>query len=70
MEKMFKVEYNTSNEYGSEWFSMDDYIEAENEDEAIAIAKDCEIESARIFGSSYDAAVEEISKRRWRATEA
>lgn len=70
MSKMFKVEYNTTNEYGSEWFSMDDYVEAENEEEAIAIAKDCEIESARIFGSSYDAATEEINNRSWRATEA
>ena len=67
---MFKVEYNPINEYGSEWFSVDDYVEAENEEEAIEIAKDCEIESARKFGLSYEAATEEINNYAWRATEA
>ena len=71
MNKMFKVEFNpTPEQYGSEWFSMGDYIEAENEEEAIAIAKDCEIESARKFAHNYAAAATEISNYSWRATEA
>lgn len=70
MNKMFKVEYNPINEYGSEWFTVDDYVEAETEDEAIELAKDCEIERARNFGLSYEAATEEINNYSWRATEA
>lgn len=67
--KMFKVEYNPTSEYGSEWFSVDDYVEAETEEEAIELAQDCKIEQARNFGLSYEEATEVINNYSWRATE-
>lgn len=69
MNKMFRVEYNTTNEYGSEWFTVEDYIEAEDSDEAIEFAKDHMIECARANGYDYDEAAEIHNNYAWRAEE-
>lgn len=58
MKKMFKVEYNPTNEYGGEWFSMENAVEAETEEEAIEFARDSMIETARANGYEYEEAVE------------
>lgn len=39
MNKKFRVEYNPTNENGSEWFTVGDFIDAETEEEAIVLAK-------------------------------
>ena len=69
MNKKFKVEYNPTNEYGSEWFTVEETIEAETEEEAIDYAKEAMIESARAFGYEYDEAVETHNNYFWRAEE-
>lgn len=69
MSKKFKVEYNPTKDYSSEWFTIDDYVEAENAEEAIDFAKDYMIESARANGYEYDEAVEIHNSYAWRAEE-
>jgi hypothetical protein len=69
MNKKFKVEYNPTNEYGSEWFTVEETVEAETEEEAIDYAKEAMIESARAFGYEYDEAVETHNNYSWRAEE-
>lgn len=69
MNKKFKVEYNPTNDYNSEWFTEDDLIEAENEEEAIELAKDYNIEMARANGYTYEKAAEIVNSYAWRAKE-
>lgn len=69
MNKKFKVEYNPTNEYGSEWLSEDDFIEAETAEEAVEYAKDYEIEMSRNNGYTYEEAVEIFNNYAWRAEE-
>lgn len=68
MNNKFEVEYNPTNEYGSEWFTVEETVEAETEEEAIDYAKEAMIESARAFGYEYDEAVEIHNNYSWRAT--
>lgn len=70
MNKQFKIEYNPKpEEYGSEWFSFDDFVEAETAEEAIELAKDHEIEAARNFGMQAEEAIEWVKSLLWRAEE-
>ena len=70
MNKKFKVEYNASSAYGGEWFTVDDLVEAETAEEAIELAKDYMIESARANGYEYEEADEIHNSYTWRAKEA
>lgn len=69
MNKKFKVEYNPTKDYSSEWFTEDDFIEAENEELAIELAKDYNIEMARANGYTYEEAAEIFNSYTWRAKE-
>ena len=64
--KKFKVEY-AADVFGSEWFPMGDFIEAETKEEAIELAKDYAIEQTRSIGVDYEAAVRFIVSHVWRA---
>ena len=66
--KKFKVEY-AADAFGSEFFSMDDLIEAETEEAAIELAKDYMIESSRSTGYEYEEAAEIHNSYVWRAEE-
>lgn len=69
MNKIFKIEYNPTNEYGGEWFAVDDLVEAETEEEAIELAKDYMIEASRANGYGYEQAVEIHNGYAWIAKE-
>lgn len=69
MNKKFRVEYNPTNENGSEWFTVGDFIDAETEEEAIVLAKDYMIECSRANGYEYEEATEIHNNYAWRAEE-
>lgn len=73
MPKIFKVEINETGYYTSDsiWYTTDGLSEviADNEEEAVQIAKDYLIDSANSLGNDVDQAEKEFSEWAWRVAE-
>lgn len=73
MPKIFKVEINETGYYTSDgiWYTPDGLSEviADNEEEAVQIAKDYLVDSANSLGNDVDQAEKEFSEWAWRVSE-
>lgn len=73
MPKTFKVEINETDYYTSDgiWYTPDGLSEviADNEEEAVQIAKDYLVDSANSLGNDVDQAEKEFSEWAWRVSE-